>query len=326
MQSQIAAGGAVSKSADKSASANLRHRVNASSTPQRADQIDHYSETTVVQTGGGAPNWNLGSTAWLSWNGPVLATQDMHLLIVPPWLVRLLRIVLVTLLAWLLWRLVRGAVGPDRTRRAGRCCSAEHSAWQCCRRTRRRKPDPSRATSSAAAPALSEAPKVRPACASIAEAQVTASGETLTAALEVHAGERVALPLPAMRPARPFCVYKWTERPTMRCCAMRTAACGWRSAAACIACRSTFAAHGDKVALAFPLKPARGPVPGRGWDAAGHRRRPPADRNADACPRARQRECDTPGSATTAACSSSRRTCASCASSTSAWSGAPRRR
>ena len=110
MAASRVAGGSVSGSFDKSET--LKMRKPAPSNSQRADQIDHYSETTVVQTGGGAPNWNLGSTAWLSWNGPVLATQDVRLLIAPPWLVRLLRVALVTLLAWLLWRLILGAARP----------------------------------------------------------------------------------------------------------------------------------------------------------------------------------------------------------------------
>ena len=76
---------------------------------ERSDIIDHYSQNTVVQTGKGMPSWNLGSTAWLSWSGPVVATQSVRLLIAPPWLVRPLRLVLVALLAWLILQLVRNA-------------------------------------------------------------------------------------------------------------------------------------------------------------------------------------------------------------------------
>ncbi len=66
---------------------------------RRLDIIDHYSESTVVQTGAGEPGWNLGRRYELSWSGPVLPTQEVRLLIAPPWLVRPLRIVLVALLA-----------------------------------------------------------------------------------------------------------------------------------------------------------------------------------------------------------------------------------
>ncbi|HZP67532.1 MAG TPA: hypothetical protein VFB32_14615, partial [Rudaea sp.] len=85
---------------------------------QLADKIDHYSETTVVQTGRGAPSWTLGSTAWLSFSGPVLANQTVHLVIAPPWLVRPLRLLLAALLAWLVVRLVSGGAGGAALRRA----------------------------------------------------------------------------------------------------------------------------------------------------------------------------------------------------------------
>ncbi|HSN01465.1 MAG TPA: hypothetical protein VLS52_10700, partial [Rudaea sp.] len=75
----------------------------------RAQLTDHYSQTTVVQTGAGMPDWYLGSEAVLNWSGPVLASQGVRLLIAPPWLVRPLRIALVALLAFLILRLFRGA-------------------------------------------------------------------------------------------------------------------------------------------------------------------------------------------------------------------------
>ena len=97
---------------DESAKAagGLARIVVTGSNIQRADLIDHYSQSTVVQTGAGEPNWNLGSSAQLSWSGPVLPTQSVHLIIAPPWLVRPLRVALVALLAWLLWRLFSGVV------------------------------------------------------------------------------------------------------------------------------------------------------------------------------------------------------------------------
>ena len=63
--------------------------VTASNT-RRSDIIDHYNESTVVQTGAGEPGWNLGSNYLLTWSGPVLPSQSVRLVIAPPWLVRLL--------------------------------------------------------------------------------------------------------------------------------------------------------------------------------------------------------------------------------------------
>ena len=39
---------------------------------RRGDIIEHYNESTVVQTGAGEPGWNLGSRYCCAWSGPVL--------------------------------------------------------------------------------------------------------------------------------------------------------------------------------------------------------------------------------------------------------------
>jgi hypothetical protein len=267
MAASRVAGGSVAGSLDKSATLKMRQR--SASNSQRADQIDHYSETTVVQTGGGAPNWNLGSTAWLSWNGPVLATQDMHLLIAPPWLVRLLRIVLVTLLAWLLWRLIGGAVRSGPMRAAPAVAAALILGLAAQSSNVQAQAYPTEQLLQQLRTRLSEAPKCAPACASIAEAQVTASGETLAVALEVHAGERVALPLPG--DATGATVLRIQVDGAADDALMRDANGGvWLAIGRGVhRVQVDFAAHGDKVALAFPLKPARVLFQGRGWDAAG---------------------------------------------------------
>src|SRR5690606_39373668 len=73
----------------------------------RPPDIDRYTEGTVVQTGGGMPDWQLGRDYTLTWNGPVVPAQSVRLVIAPSWLVRPLRVVLVALLAWLLVRLAQ---------------------------------------------------------------------------------------------------------------------------------------------------------------------------------------------------------------------------
>ncbi|MEO6689438.1 MAG: hypothetical protein ABIS07_05960, partial [Dokdonella sp.] len=70
--------------------------------PIRRQQIDRYSQSTVVQTGAGEPGWQLGHRYQLSWSGPVSPAQTVRLLIAPPWLVRSLRLVLCGVLAWLI--------------------------------------------------------------------------------------------------------------------------------------------------------------------------------------------------------------------------------
>jgi len=268
MAASQVAGGAASGSFDKSSA--LKTRARPAPSPQRADQIDHYGETTVVQTGSGAPSWNLGSSAWLSWNGPVLATQDVHLLIAPPWLVRLLRIVLVTLLAWLLWRLIAGVAGPGSLRRAAPAAAAALVfSMAALSSNAQAQGYPTEQLLQQLRQRLSEAPKCAPACASIAEAQVTANGETLGVTLEVHAGERVALPLPG--DATGAAVLRIQVDGVADDALMRDANGGvWLAVGRGVhRVQLDFAAHGDKVALAFPLAPARVLFQGRGWAAAG---------------------------------------------------------
>jgi len=62
-----------------------------------------YAQSTVTQTGGGEPAWEMGYRYELRWSGPVTETQSVHLLVSPPWMTRLLRMLVVALLGWLLW-------------------------------------------------------------------------------------------------------------------------------------------------------------------------------------------------------------------------------
>jgi hypothetical protein len=235
---------------------------------QRAAAIDHYSQNTVVQTGKGMPSWNLGSTASLSWSGPVVATQSVHLLVAPPWLVRLLRLVLVALLAWLIVRLVRDA--PVRLRGGAALgvglialCGmglAPHAQAQ---------GYPSNELLQQLRTRLSEAPKCAPACVSVAEAQVGANGDSVSVALEAHVGERVALPLPNDAAAA---MLKSVQVDGSADDAVARDANGvpWLALGRGVhRVQLEFATTADKVALAFPLKPARVLFAGHGWDASG---------------------------------------------------------
>ena len=237
---------------------------------RRVDLTDHYSETTVVQTGAGMPVWTLGSEAELNWSGPVLATQSVRLLIAPPWLVRPLRIALVALLAFLILRLFRGAA-PDfkLPRRAALGAGLLVLGGLALTPTARAQGYPPQELLQQLRARLLEAPKCAPACASIAQAQVAADGDSVGVMLEAHAGERVALPLPnagdgAMLKsvqvdggatdavARGSDDTRWLELPR-----------GVHRV------QLAYAAPGDKVTFAFALKPARVLFQGKGWNASG---------------------------------------------------------
>ena len=238
------------------------------STIKRADLIEHYSQNTTVQTGAGAAAWNLGSTAWLSWSGPVLASQNVRLLIAPPWLVRVLRMVLAVLLAWIIMRLLRAGFLPS-LRGAGVIGSAallfgiigvsQNGLAQgfpgndLLQQLRQRS---------------IEAPRCAPACASIAQAQISASGDSITVTLEAHAGERVALPLPY----DPAAIVKAIQVDGVAGEGVARDAAGqlWLAVGRGVRrIQLELQTPSDKLALAFPLKPARVLFQAQGWEASG---------------------------------------------------------
>ena len=234
----------------------------------RADLIEHYSQNTIVQTGTGAASWNLGSTAWLSWSGPVLASQNVHLLIAPPWLVRLLRLVLAGLLAWILGRLLHSALLP-MVRRAGLAGAA---AMLFC--LIGLAPDaqaqgfPSNDLLQQLRQRSIEAPRCAPACATIAQAQIVANGDSIAITLEAHAGERVALPLPY----DPAAIVKAVLVDGIADEALARDAEGhlWLALGRGVRrIQLELQTPDDKLALAFPLKPARILFQGKGWEASG---------------------------------------------------------
>jgi hypothetical protein len=175
-----------------------------------------------------------------------------------------LRIVLVALLAWLLWRLTRSVVGVGPTRAAPAVAAALIFSIATMSSNAQAQAYPTEQLLQQLRQRLSEAPKCAPACASIAQAQVTANGETLSAALEVHAAERVALPLPG--DATGATVLRIQVDGAADDALMRDANGGvWLAIGRGVhRVQLDFVAHGDKVALAFPLKPARVLFQGRG--------------------------------------------------------------
>jgi hypothetical protein len=168
-----------------------------SAATQVARQTDSHS---VIQAGPGRPQWDQGNDYRLGWSGPVTMAQTTRLLIAPAWLVRLLRVAMVGLLAALLARLVPlllpAIPGRWRDWRGGGAASAALLALALLPHPAQAQATPDAALLAQLQQRLTEAPKCAPACASLAQAQLQASGNTLTLVLEAHAGVPVALPLP----------------------------------------------------------------------------------------------------------------------------------
>lgn len=237
---------------------------------KRVDVTDHYSQTTVVQTGAGMPNWYLGSEAMLNWSGPVPATQSVRLLIAPPWLVRPLRIALVALLAFLILRLFRGTAPDFRIpRRAKLGAGLLVISGILLAPSAQAQGYPPESLLQQLRSRLLEAPKCAPACASVAQVQVAADGDAVSVILEAHAGERVALPLPNAGDSAMLKSVQ-VDGATTDAVARGSDNTGWLELPRGVhRVQLAYAAAGDKVTFAFSLKPARVLFQGKGWNASG---------------------------------------------------------
>lgn len=237
---------------------------------RRVDLTDHYSQTSVIQTGAGMPDWYLGSEALLNWSGPVLEKQTVRLLIAPPWLVRPLRIALVVLLAWLILRLFRGAAPDFRLpKRAALGAGLLTLGGLLQVPSAQAQGYPPESLLQQLRARLIAAPKCAASCATVAQAQVSADGDDLSVVLQADAGERIALPLPN---AGDTATLKSVQVDGVATDAVERGSDNtvWLELARGVhRVQLDYAAVGDKATLAFSLKPARVLFQGKGWNASG---------------------------------------------------------
>jgi hypothetical protein len=163
---------------------------------------------TVIQAGVGTPHWNEGNNYRLGWSGPVTAQQTTRLVIAPAWLVRIMRVLMIALLAALLGRLVTHLLLPLRgrwmpSRGAGVAASALLAIALLPGGTHAQTM-PDQQLLNQLRGRLTEAPKCSPQCAEVAQAQLQVNGTVLDVELETHAGATVALPLPKPDEAMPL--------------------------------------------------------------------------------------------------------------------------
>jgi hypothetical protein len=236
---------------------------------RNADVIGKYSKTTVVQTGAGEPGWRLGNQYELSWSGPVLPAQDVHLIVASPWLVRILRVALVALLGVLLWRIARGAPLRWRIGRAGAIGAASIIASTLmivpAASAQEYPPD---SLLQQLRERLVEAPRCAPQCADIAQAQVSARSDEIRVILEVHAAERVAVPLPGDDKA--LAVRAVMLDGVATDASIRIGGKPWIAVGRGVhRIEIIYAVAGDRAALAFAMKPHRASFVGESWQANG---------------------------------------------------------
>ena len=162
----------------------------------------------VIQTGPGTPRWYAGNNYRLGWSGPVTSQQTTRLVIAPAWLVRLLRVLMVALLALVLGRLTVQLLRPLRGRwvlsRGAGVAGAALLAIALLPTGARAQALPDPQLLNQLRSRLTEAPKCAPQCAEVAQAQLQISGATLDVELEAHVGATVALPLPTSEEKMPL--------------------------------------------------------------------------------------------------------------------------
>jgi hypothetical protein len=158
---------------------------------KRVENLERYAKDAVVQAGVGRPNWS-----WLriqlGFDGPVDREQMLSLWLSPPWLTALWRLTLVValvLIVLLLLRPLRGALPrPGPLAASLLLLSAASSAVA--------SDLPDAELLDSLKERLTEAPVCAPRCAQLAAAELRIDGDRLLLTVEVHAAERVLVPLP----------------------------------------------------------------------------------------------------------------------------------
>jgi hypothetical protein len=235
---------------------------------KRSDMMDRYSQTTVVQAGRGLPNWRGGQSYQLSWGGPVTVEQSVRLLISPPWLTRLLRVLAVFALAWLLLRL-SGARLPSLPSRktpalasllllslfaAGQPINAQAQAV------------PNNELLQELHNRLSRAPKCAPDCAAIANAHVDARNGQLQVTLDIQTEAKVGVPVPMDAKSLSLDGVQ-VDGATINALARDSTGLQLPLERGVHRVQLSYAITGDRVALAFPMTPHAIDFSGDGWQA-----------------------------------------------------------
>ncbi len=235
----------------------------------KSSQIKKYSNSTVVQTGGGEPGWQLGSRYELSWSGPVMHDQQVRLFIASPWMVRLLRVILAGVLGALLWQIVRGTQWRWRPGSANALAGLLVLGVSLSGSPVAQASDyPSEALLRQLRARLIEVPACAPLCANIANAEVSADGDQLRVALEIHSLAYSAVSVPG--DDKSLSVRSITIDGTANDRVVSSGGKAWIALDRGVhRVELNYNVSGDRVALAFPMTPARIGFSGDSWQASG---------------------------------------------------------
>ena len=171
---------------------------------KQSQNFSRYAPNAIVQAGPGIPTWRWNNYT-LQWSGPVDAEQEMRLIILPSWLVSLLRFIEVGLLL-----LFAGVIAAEIVNRRwtlpgglvlGRSQAASSVAVLLCGFLLAASPQakaqmPDAELLRQLEQRLLEMPDCVPRCAEIAAAEVSVDADTISMTLDIHALEEVGIPLP----------------------------------------------------------------------------------------------------------------------------------
>ena len=166
--------------------------------------FSRYAPNAIVQVGGGIPSWQWNSYR-LTWSGPVEADQTMRLVIMPRWLVSMLRVVQVALLflfvavlaAEVLQRRIKlpGGLGFGRAA-ANTLAGIGLLMITLVPQQDAQAQTPDTELLQVLQQRLLQAPECAPRCAEMVAADVAIGSDSIQMTLTVHALEDVAIPLP----------------------------------------------------------------------------------------------------------------------------------
>jgi len=168
------------------------------------DSFSRYAPNAIVQAGPGIPTWNWNNYS-LHWSGPVDAEQEMRLIILPSWLVSVLRFVEVGLLLLFAGIIAAEVANRRWTLPGGFTLGSKQAAGVLALflggsllagspQADAQMPDAQLLQQ--LEQRLLEPPACMPRCAEIAAADVSVGADTISMELDVHAMEDVAIPLP----------------------------------------------------------------------------------------------------------------------------------
>lgn len=162
-----------------------------------ASQTAEADPNALTQTGPGLPAWRWRSVA-LDWNGPVLASQEVSLVLLPPaanLLLNLLRVALTLALAWILLR--GGPVKKTSPPPGLQALPLVLLALLCYPQAKAEMP--SQELLGELKNRLLAPPECLPECAQITSLRLKLGTDSLSQSLEIHAHAAVAVPLPAQQ-------------------------------------------------------------------------------------------------------------------------------